>query len=384
MPTRYRFPLMAMGMFALLSALGTALVRLGWEVPLPNYDMLIAHGSLMVCGFLGTLISLERAVALNRPWAYLAPLLTGAGGLSHALAPASPLGPWLIALGSLGLALLFAHLLRRHPALHTACLGLGALAYLAGNLLYALAWPLYAVVPWWVGFLLLTISGERLELSRLLLLGRRSRTLFLAAVGLFLSGLCLTAAGFVAEPEARVLSTDAGDLFTSAGFHLGARLIGLAMLGLAAWLLRFDVARRTIRTPGLTRFIAVCLLSGYLWLGLCGLLGLIHGGLAGGLTYDALLHAFFLGFVFSMIFGHAPVILPAVLGVPIPFRPAFYLPLALLHATLALRVTSDLLGWAPGRAWGGLLNVLALLSFLINTGYTALRAPRTAQVASRG
>ncbi len=175
MPTRYRFPLVAMGMLALLSALGTALVRLGWEVPLPNYDMLIAHGSLTVCGFLGTLISLERAVALNRPWAYLAPLLTGAGGLAQALAPASPLGPWLVVLGSLGLALLFA------------------------------------------------------------------------------------------------------------------------------------------------------------------------------------------------------VILPAVLNIPVPFRPAFYLPLALLHATLALRVASDLLGWTPGRAWGGLLNVLALLSFLANTGYAILK-----------
>lgn len=378
MPMRYRFPLMAMGLLSLLSALGAALVRLGWEVPLPNYDMLIAHGPLMVCGFLGTLISLERAVALNRPWAYLPPLLTGGGGLSQALAPASPLGPWLIALGSLGLALLFALLLRRRPALHTACLGLGALAWLAGNLLYALAWPLYAVVPWWIGFLLLTIAGERLELSRLLLLGRRSRTLFLIAVGLFLSGLCLTAVGFVAEPEAQILSTEAGDLFASKGFRLGARLIGLATLGLAAWLLRFDVARRTIRTPGLTRFIAVCLLSGYVWLGVCGLLSLIHGGLAGGLTYDALLHAFFLGFVFSTIFGHAPLILPALLGVPLPFRLAFYLPLALLHATLALRVASDLLGWVQGRAWGGLLNALALLSFLASIGYAALRAPRPA------
>ncbi|OGG53981.1 MAG: hypothetical protein A3F84_04790 [Candidatus Handelsmanbacteria bacterium RIFCSPLOWO2_12_FULL_64_10] len=117
----------------------------------------------------------------------------------------------------------------------------------------------------------------------------------------------------------------------------------------------------------------LALLSGYVWLGVCGLLGLVCGGLVGGLTYDAILHAFFLGFVFSMIFGHAPVILPAVLGIPVPFRPAFYLPLALLHATLALRVASDLLGWAPGRAWGGLLNALALLSFLVNTGYAILK-----------
>jgi hypothetical protein len=34
----------------------------------------IGHGPLMVCGFLGTLISLERAVALDA-WSYAAPAL---------------------------------------------------------------------------------------------------------------------------------------------------------------------------------------------------------------------------------------------------------------------------------------------------------------------
>jgi hypothetical protein len=35
------------------------------------------------------------------------------------------------------------------------------------------------------------------------------------------------------------------------------------VLGLAT----FDIARRTVRQSGVTRFIAVCLLSGYVWLG---------------------------------------------------------------------------------------------------------------------
>jgi len=85
--------------------------------------------------------------------------------------------------------------------------------------------------------------------------------------------------------------------------------------------------------------------------------------LAAGGPYDAMLHALFLGFVFAMIFGHAPIILPAVLGITVGFRRGFYAHLVLLHATLALRVAGDLLGWTPGRRWGGVLNVAALLLF---------------------
>ena len=35
----------------------------------------------MVCGFLGAVISLERAVALGRPWTYAAPLFSVVGAL---------------------------------------------------------------------------------------------------------------------------------------------------------------------------------------------------------------------------------------------------------------------------------------------------------------
>jgi len=68
-----------------------------------------------------------------------------------------------------------------------------------------------------------------------------------------------------------------------------------------------------------------------------------------------------------MIFGHAPVIFPAVLGVAIPFRRLFYVHLALLHVGVALRVTGDLgAGTAIARD-GALLNALAIgcSSFLL-------------------
>src|SRR5512135_1074729 len=76
-----RLPLLVLGMGSLLAGIWGGLVRLPLNLPLPggNANWLTFHGPLMVCGFLGTVIGLERAVGL-RGWApYLAPLLSGTG-----------------------------------------------------------------------------------------------------------------------------------------------------------------------------------------------------------------------------------------------------------------------------------------------------------------
>ena len=90
----------------------------------------------------------------------------------------------------------------------------------------------------------------------------------------------------------------------------------------------------------------MCLLSGYAWLAIGGGVVIVAaGGLAPGTpSYDAALHALTLGFVFSMVFGHAPIILPAVLRVAVPYHPTFYLPLALLHVSLIVRLAGDATG----------------------------------------
>lgn len=150
------------------------------------------------------------------------------------------------------------------------------------------------------------------------------------------------------------------------------RIAGFGLAGLGAWLLRYDIARRTIHRQGVTRFIAACLLPGYGWLVVGGLFWLAFGGgYPAGPIYDAMLHTIFLGFVISMIFGHAPVIIPALMGVPIRYSPVFYIHLGLLHASLAVRIVSDLLGWQSAREWGGMLNEVAILLFLLVTVYAA-------------
>jgi hypothetical protein len=337
---------------ALLAGLWAGLIRIGWPLPPLQPALPLAHGPLLVSGFLGTLIGLERAVAFGRPGVYAVPLASGLGGLALLLGVSGPTAPALMTLGSVGLAAIFAAGFGRHPAIFTGVMGIGALVWAGGNALWLAGAPVYGAVSWFGGFLLLTIVGERLELSRLARPAPMSRATFLAAVSVYLAGL----------------------LVTLGALSAGARLEGLGMLGLAVWLLRFDIVRYTLRQPGLPRFVAVSLLSGYVWLGISGVFWLFFGGSIAGPFYDAMLHSLFLGFVFAMIFAHAPIILPVVAGGAVPYRADFYAPLALLNLSLIVRLCGDLGGIADVRRWGGLLGVVAVLAFLANTMRTALAA----------
>jgi hypothetical protein len=79
--------------------------------------------------------------------------------------------------------------------------------------------------------------------------------------------------------------------------------------------------------------------------------------------------------VFSMIFGHAPIIVPAVLRVATTYRPALYMHLVLLHIGLVMRVAGDLSFNPLLRTWGGMLNVVAILVFLGMTAWSARSTP---------
>jgi hypothetical protein len=350
----WRYPLLAMGMAALLGGLAGGLLRIGWgagEIPV---GLALAHGPLAVSGFLGTLICLERAVALRKAWGYAVPLVSGLGGLALLAGSAAWVAAVLFVVAGMGLLGLYGVFLRMQSEPHLHVMTLAAGAWLVGNLLWLAGAALYVAVPWWIGFLVLTIAGERLELSRMLFHGPRTRSAFLALVAVLLLALSV--------------STFAWDA--------GSRLLGVALVGLTVWLLLFDVARYTVFQSGLTRFIAVCLLGGYAWLGAGGVLAVLYGGVVGGPIYDAVLHAVFVGFVFSMVFGHAPIIFPAVLNVPPFYRPRFYAHLALLHASLLIRVVADLAGWYDVRAWGGMLNGVAILVFLLSTATAVLDSLR--------
>jgi hypothetical protein len=86
----------------------------------------------MVSGFLGTLISLERAVALSklqrgRRVYFLVPLLAGLGAIALFL-PVPPFVPrLLIALAASGFLIIFMIIYRLQPSTHNAIMSLGIL-----------------------------------------------------------------------------------------------------------------------------------------------------------------------------------------------------------------------------------------------------------------
>ena len=57
------------------------LLRPGGKLPSLVLTLALTHGPLMVSGFMGTLINLERVIAMNHKWMYAAPAMTGLGVL---------------------------------------------------------------------------------------------------------------------------------------------------------------------------------------------------------------------------------------------------------------------------------------------------------------
>ncbi|MFP5345968.1 MAG: hypothetical protein ACLGIA_02920 [Actinomycetes bacterium] len=350
-----RLVLLVPGGLALLAGLDAALMLLGLPAPVRADRLPEVHGVLLVLGFVGTIVALERAVALGRAWGFLSPAALGLGGLLLLTPAPLDVGRWLLVAGAAVLVAVYRPLWRRAPAAAVLVQAGGAVLGTGGALLWAGGVPVPWLLPWLVGFLVLTIAGERVELAR---------------VGALQAGAERAA---LAVATAVLVATLAALLWPVAGYAL----LGASLLGLAAWLSRFDVARRTVRGTGLPRYMAVCLLAGYAWLAVVGATWLLRGPVVDGGGYDVVVHAVFLGFVMSMVMAHAPVILPAVLRRPLPYHPALYGPVVLLHTTLVLRTA---VGDVHGVRWawqaGGVGNIVAVLAFVALVVWSLLAGGR--------
>ncbi len=336
---------------SLLAGIAGGLLRVGVTLPATNGAVwlghaALSHAALMICSFMGTVIGVERAVAVKLRSAWLAPLASGLGGVALLAGQAAP-GAWLLVAAAAVFIAVNIEVVLRQRAAHTALLLAGALAWLAGNLAFAVGVGSVATLPWWFAFLVLTIAAERLEMTRLM----RRRPGAQQSLYAVLAALGLGAALSAFEPRS------------------GGVLYGAALFALAAWLAMFDIARRTVHADGLARYMAVCLLGGYAWLAVSGV---AWAATALGLPLrDTSLHALGLGFIVSMMMGHAPVILPAVARVKLQFGNFFYLPLAALHLSLLLRLAA---GWdaVPLRALGASFNAIAIALFAATVAGAAL------------
>lgn len=327
---------------ALLLGLWAGVARIGWSLPSADGDLMLRHGGLMVVGFVGTVIAVERAVAVRSPAAFAAPALSAAAGLALIVGAPASIPPVLAGVAGLAYSLNIATLLARHRLPPFAVLLAGGLCLSMAAVVWWDSGSMRHVVLWWMSFLVLTIGAERLEIIRFQHFSTADAWSGIAIVVLLLVG-----------PAMAHVNLD-----------VGTRLLGVALAAGPLWLMRRDIALRTVRTDGLSRFAAVGVLTASGWLAASGVL-LIATGVGGGLAYDAVVHTFFIGFVFGAIIAHAPIILPAVTGLRFPYSPLLYAPLVVLDGALVLRVGADLVEGGALRRWAGLIQALAIMLFLL-------------------
>jgi hypothetical protein len=333
---------------AALTGVVAGLARLGLSVswaPSRAGD----HGPLLVLGVFAVVVAQERAAVLGSRWALAAP--AGSACAAIAILAGWPAGPWIAVASNAAMVATNLAIARWRPSRISWQLLAGSALLLSGTAGWASGVPLSDVVPAWTGFFVLTIAAERARLSRH------------SAHGVWTWRLldALTVA-LVVSAAARLF-----------GHRAAGHALGVSMAGLAAWQMRYDVASDAIDRTAYPRYMAIGVRAGTVWLLVGGgLLACIHPP-PGGPAYDAILHAVFVGFVLSTGFAHALSVVPVLAGGHVPFSPLFYAPLALLHATLVVRLAGDLSGALWVRQIGGVGNALAIALFAVVMASAALR-----------
>ncbi len=337
--------LLFFGLSSLLVAIWLGLIRLGLNLPIWSPELIALHGPLMVAGFLGVLIGLERAAALNRLWGYLAPLAAALGVVLIFIQADLKITAGVFFISSLLLVSVLGVLISRNVAIFSLTIGIGAIFWAVGNAVWLFSGNLRLTALWWALFLITTVMGERLEISRIALPRRSQLTLFIA--GLALSFLSLL--------------TFSLNLFGAKVFY---PLFGISLILLGIWLFRHDIARKNLRRPEPARYTAVCMFFGYFWILTSGGISIFYLHIS-GFNYDALLHGIFLGFLFAMIFGHSFLVASVLFGKSLKFSSALYLPLILLQLSVLLRVIGDLVPLFQLRLWSGIFNGIAIAIYPI-------------------
>lgn len=346
----YRVPFMMLAFINLLVGIWAGLIRMGWNFPVST--LAVHHGAIMVGGFLTTLIALEKAIPLKRKIVLVIPLLS-AFSFVIAIPGYFQFGLFFLLAGSIGLFKIHIIYLYQYPRdLSVSLMLLGASCLIIGNVMLIQKQLYPAAFPWWMAFMLLTIIAERLELSKFLPISKQVKYLLLCLLALFLIGVIVP-------------------------YHsIGKYLSGIALISIAIWMLRYDVIRIGLKKEGLTRFSSIALMLANGWLILEGILIAVLPETV--YSYDMLIHIFFIGYVFSMIFAHGPIILPGVLRITFkPYHPVLYVWLFLVQSSLLLRVCSDAVSNVEARKLSGILSGIGILLYFFTLVILVIRARTT-------
>ena len=230
----------------------------------------------MICTFMGTVIGIERAVAVKVRLAFVAPGASAAAGFAM-LAGLPSLAGWLAVVAATAFIAVNVVVVERQRASHTVLLLTGAAARLVGNLLRrsAASRQRSSLV---VLFLVFTIAAERLEMTRLMRRRRGAAALLYVCLGAMLLG----SAAFALSPV------------------WGGVVYGVSLVGLAGWMVRSTsrVARSQPAVEPLHGHLPVARLrlarrAGAAWVA------------TSGTPSGCGPYALGLGFIFSMMLGRA-------------------------------------------------------------------------------
>jgi hypothetical protein len=286
------------------------------------------HYVIFFSGFFGTLLSVESAVGQGKKWLFLIPATILIGTLLYIT-----YGIWYIfvlgaAIFSIPSIMVFVQR-KNYITFVIPCIlfFLGAI-FNVMNFYYSSALA-------YLYFITLYILAERLELAKIVGAGKGAFWNLVASELVILFAIVLSIYNL----------------------QLAIRLSGLTTLILAIWFWFNDLARKAIRTREPAKYSALAMLIGYIWLALGNTLFIVDASTFWGES----IHSVTLGFVFSMVFAHAPIIFPNVAKVKFNFSRTLYIPLFLLHFSVLLRVVSHFLPNAKPIAL--YLNFISIIFF---------------------
>ncbi len=353
------------GVALLLLALLTGVFRLlsnqGVMAQPPLTTVFPFHGEIMAFGFLAILLTTERylgAAAFKlHPVIHLMPFLVTLGAVLKVVGSLTSVGT-VDTVGSIAVAVgaaLYIYLLLevsrqsaqplpfRYMALGGVLLMGAAVISLRESPVQNMGFTLLLL-----GFPILTIIGERVELSRFLSPTAYRRAAF---------GLWAAAAAYA------LLLIEGGDYLVAAWAVLMA-LVALHLVRSELALVKAGEAS----SQRLHRYLGRHLVVAYLWffVGL-GLTIAWSGSERSVALYDAATHSLAVGFIGTMILAHAPVIVPALLPLRVDQQKISFLPLVLLTAANLMRVGGHALkgaGLSFGNDVVGFSGLVVLATFV--------------------
>ena len=344
------------------------LFLLGGLITQPFLPLLLPnHGEIMVFGFLAILLATERylgALAFPfHPIIHSMPFLVAAGAVIQIMGWVTNIFPLTLGGSVLLIAgfVIYIYIItsigkRSAQPLPFRYMSLAAISLMVGSIIGIWNTPV-GNLPFsmlLLGFPVLTIFGERVELTRFVAPAISSKARY---------GIWILAVAF-----ALMLVQILFPLIAPRSLMLTWVLLLMVVAIPLAW------GERRLMTRGdkvLHRYLGTHLMVAYGWL-LLGLLIFLAIAIKGQTValMDAATHSLAVGFIGSMILAHAPIIMPVIIGRPLVEAKLTRLPLWLLTIGNFFRVVSAIAGEtglrraiASGAAGG--LTLLAVIMFVI-------------------